>query len=187
MRYTMLFLVLFIGSMNSYGQNTSARRMPAAVKAIPTLVTEAFAEAYPGVLVKSWYVTHITYWYNDISSGWYNDWYNRPPDIIFVYEKANFFEVEFIDQPGELSRAIYNRYGYWYETRTQVPGLPQKVIDSLNNSEYAAWKRSSLKEKIDNNEWPEAVYRFKVSKGMKSMIIRMNANGDFVQEMNPNQ
>jgi hypothetical protein len=168
-------------------QTSVAKRMPASVKAVPILVVDAFKEAYPGVMVKGWYVTHITYWYNDVSSGWYADWYNRTPDIVYVYEQANFFEVEFVEHPGELSRAIYNKYGYWYETRTQIASLPQNVIDALNNSEYANWKRSMLKEKIDSNEWPEPVYRFKMSKGMKSMILKMNANGDFVQEMNPNQ
>jgi hypothetical protein len=185
MKKYILVILIALTSQQAFAQNSFAKRVPASKKAIPALVLDVFAEAYPDVLVKGWYVTHITYWYSDVSSGWYSDWYAKAPDVVFVYEQPNFFEVEFIQDPGELSRAIYNKYGYWYETRTQIKGLPEKVVEALKNSQYGAWKRSALVEKIDSNEWPEAVYRFKVSKGMKAMILKMNANGDFVQEMSP--
>ena len=183
MKYIFILSIVLSFSIDCISQNSFSQRVPASKKAIPALVLNVFNEAYPNVLVQGWYITHISYWYNDISSGWYSDWYPSAPEIIFVYEVPNYFEVEFIDQPGEYSRAIYNRYGYWYQTRSKISGLPEKVIESLSKSEYATWKRSKLMEKIDSNEWPEPVYRFKISKGVKSIILKMNANGDFVQEI----
>lgn len=166
----------------SYSQTTLEQRKPAGEKAIPKIVLDTFKKQYPGVFVKSWYVTHITYWYNDISSNWYYDWYGPRKIVIYPYEKPNFFEVEFVDEPGELSRAIYNRYAYWYETRTQLSGLPKVIVESLKQSKYADWKRSNLIEKIESAEWPESVYRFKVSKGIQANIIRMNIKGEIIQD-----
>ncbi|MFC2100931.1 hypothetical protein ACFLRZ_03780 [Bacteroidota bacterium] len=163
-------------------QSVQEQRVPASEKAIPVVVLKAFKLSYPDALIKGWYITHITYWYNDMSSGWYSDWYGQRTIIVYVYEKPNYFEVEFIDQPGELSRAIFNKYGYWYETRTRLKGLPQIILESLKQTKYADWKRSVLVEKIESAEWPETIYRFRVSKGMKSILIRMNIKGEIIQE-----
>jgi hypothetical protein len=42
-------------------------------------------------------------------------------------------------------------------------------------------------EKIDVSEWPEIVYRFSVSKGIRTVIIRMDSNGNMVQARNINE
>ena len=163
-------------------QVVQEQRMPANSKVIPKIVLSTFNEQYPQVLVRGWYVTQISYWYNDISSGWYSDWYGQRTIVVYPVQQPNYFEVEFIGQPGELSRAIYNKFGHWYETRTQLKGLPIKVHESLKTSPYADWKRSSFVEKIELAEWPETIYRFQVRKGAKSRIIRMNPDGVIIQE-----
>ncbi|MBI9066736.1 MAG: hypothetical protein JEZ09_05545 [Salinivirgaceae bacterium] len=179
----LIISVLFFMSFSmSFGQNAYELRRPASEKAIPKIILNSFKTQYPDVLVKSWYVTHLTYWYNDMSSGWYRDWYGNRTVVIYTYEQPNFFEVEFIADPGELSRAIYNRYAYWYETRTQLNGLPLKLLEALKETKYADWKISPMKEKIESAEWPETIYRFRVSKGAKSKIIRMNVKGEIIQE-----
>lgn len=161
--------------------------MPAAERTIPELVRELFYEKYPDVLIKSWYITHLVYWENDISSDWYNGWYHERSVIVYRYEKPNYFEVEFVDQPGEVSRAIYNKYGYWYETRTRIKGLTAEIYDALQDSKYRDWKISPMMERIESTAWPEIIYRFNVSKGMRSAIIRMDAEGNFIQIKSTNE
>ena len=157
--------------------------MPANVKAVPKLVVETFKEQYPNAQVDSWYVTHLMYWQMDVSSGWYQDWYGnvRRDVVTYTYEKPNYFEVEFMDEYGSLSRAIYNRYGYWYETRAQLKGLPMACLEALADSKYKDWKRSKLTERIETAEWPDPVYRFSVSKGLRYQILRMSEQGEILQ------
>ena len=157
--------------------------MPANVKAVPTVVVDIFKEQYPNVMVRGWFVTHISYWQQDISSGWYTDWYgnSRRNVVVYTYEKPNHYEVEFIDQFGLLSRAVYNRYGYWHETRSQLKGLPMVCINSLAESKYADWKRSAMSERIETADWPDPVYRFGMSKGWRYHIVKMNEMGEIVQ------
>ncbi|NNC94243.1 MAG: hypothetical protein HKN92_01695 [Chitinophagales bacterium] len=164
-------------------QTTVAQRVPASEKVIPPIVLHAFNKQYPNSLLKGWFVTHISYWQGDYSSGWYTDWYGPRSITIYRFEKPTYFEVEFINaaNPGEISRAIYNVYGYWYETRSMIKGLPMKVIESLKNSDYGGWKISEFKERIESPGWPVDVYRFKVSKGLKSKIIRIDEQGNLVQ------
>ncbi|WP_256367551.1 MULTISPECIES: hypothetical protein [unclassified Lentimicrobium] len=38
-----------------------------------------------------------------------------------------------------------------------------------------------MKEKLESPAWPAEIYRFQVSKGLKSKIIRMDAEGHFIQ------
>jgi len=179
-----LAVLLLIANTYTFGQNnTYEKRVPASVKAIPKVVVETFKEQYPTAQVDSWYVTHITYWQQDISSGWYGDWYGnvRGDVVAYTYEKPNYFEVEFMDSFGSLSRAIYNRYGYWYETRAQLKGLPMACLSTLADSKYKDWKRSKLTERIETAEWPDPVYRFSVSKGMRYQILRMSEQGEILQ------
>jgi hypothetical protein len=49
--------------------DTYEKRVPASAKAIPKVVFETFKEQYPNAKIDNWYVTHITYWQQDISSG----------------------------------------------------------------------------------------------------------------------
>lgn len=180
----MLFVLvtaLTCSSKTILAQERVAQRVPASERAIPRLVLSEFKTQYPDVLVKSWYVTHITYWYNDYSSGWYSDWYGNRTVVVYSYSQPSYFEVEFVSKPGELSRAIYNINGYWYETRSQIRALPLVVSDALKQSEYADWKVSQLKERIESPDWPVDIYRFRVSKGVKSRIVRIDEKGNIIQ------
>lgn len=177
--FTLLFLLLT--AVVGQAQTAVSYRQPANAKAIPQLVKDTFRQQYPDVMLKGWFVTHISYWQNDISSSWYSDWYGQRTVVVYSFEKPTYFEVEFMNSPGELSRAIYNLYGYWYETRSQVRSLPSAVIDALKASEYSGWKVSPLKERIESPGWLLDVYRFKVSKGLKSRIIRIDSKGNIVQ------
>lgn len=155
-------------------------RVEITERSLPFVVKEIFNDMYEGALVHQWYATHLVYWMNDVSSGWYSNWYDQPV-IAYVYEKANYYEVEFTLEPGELSRALYNRHGYWYETRTKLRGFPAEIQNSIANSKYADWKKSSFIERIETNGWPDPVYRFRMKKGLKSEIIRMDKNGTIIQ------
>ena len=178
---TLLFLFLVVSSLAGYSQNVVAQRQPASEKVIPPIVLYTFKQQYPDAFLQGWYVTHLTYWQNDYSSDWYNGWYGQRTVVIYTYQKPNYFEVEFINNPGELSRAIYNIYGYWYETRTQIKGLPLNIHNALKESKYNGWKISLVKEKLESPAWPVEIYRFQVSKGLKSQIIRMDGEGNFIQ------
>lgn len=182
-KITIVFLLFFL--INSVitvsAQNVVAQRQPASEKAIPKIVSNNFKKQYPDVLLKGWFVTHLTYWQNDYSSDWYHGWYGQRTVVVYTFQKPNFYEVEFVDHPGELSRAIYNIYGYWYETRTQINGLTMGIHQALKASIYNGWKISSTKEKLESPMWPDEIYRFQVSKGLKSKIIRMDAEGNIIQ------
>lgn len=187
LKYIIVLPLLLVSFTQVSAQNTQnapdERRVPASVKVIPKVVLDIFKEQYPNVIVKGWYVTHITYWQQDVSSGWYTDWYGnvRRNVTVYTYEKPNHYEVEFIDQFGALCRAVYNKYGYWYETRSQLKGLPMACLDSLMEGKYATWKRSTMSERIESAEWPEPVYRFGMSKGMRYHIVKMSELGEIVQ------
>lgn len=176
----LFFVAILLNTAQAFSQEKVAYRMPASEKAIPKIVLEAFKSQNPLVQVKGWYVTHLVYWENDYSSDWYAGWYPQRT-VVYIYEKPNYFEVEFVAQPGELSRAIYNKYGYWYETRTRIRGMPMAIYDTLQVSKYNNWKMSIEKEKIESPAWPVEIYRFNVTKGMKSYILRMDAKGNIVQ------
>lgn len=176
-----LFIVFLGTSLSGYSQNVVAQRIPANEKSIPLIVSGTFKMQYPTSILRGWYVTHLTYWQNDYSSDWYYGWYGQRTVVVYGYQQANYFEVEFSLDPGELSRAIYNIYGHWYETRTQIKGLTVDIHKALDNSKYADWKLSSIMEKLDSPAWPVEIYRFQVSKGLRSRIIRMDADGNIIQ------
>lgn len=175
--------MFFLGG-NAFTQSDPyEKRVPAGIKAIPKVVADTFKEQYPNARVDSWYVTHITYWQQDISSGWYRDWHGnvRRDVVVYTYEKPNYFEVGLVDGFGSLSRAIYNKYGYWYETRAQLKGLPMACLNTLADSKYKDWKRSKLTERIETAQWPDPVYRFSVSNGLRYQILRMSEQGEILQ------
>ena len=175
-----LVMLLILSSFSVTAQYTY--QTPINQSSVPIVVVSTFKQQYKNPLVHSWNATHISYWYNDYSDGWYNDWYGTRTVVVYGYEKPNYFEVVFTKDPGEVSRAIYNRYGFWYETRTRLKGLPLEVLEGFAKTKYADWKRSTNKERMEAAGWPDAVYRFKVSKGIQSRIIRLDSKGNLVQE-----
>jgi hypothetical protein len=181
MKYKIILLFsLGIGQV-VLAQKTVQYRQLAVEKAIPQIITATFKVTYPDALVYNWYITQIAYWYEDYSGGWYNGWYSPRPVIVYNYAEPAYYEVEFSNEPGEVSRAIYNRYGYWFETRTKLSGLPMNVVQSLKESKYADWNWSQHKERIEAPGMPGAVYRLKVSKGMRSVIVRFDDLGQLIQ------
>lgn len=175
-------LAFFLGSVfSSYSQDVVAQRQPVSAKSVPEIVKSAFKKQYPDVLLKGWYSTHLVYWQNDYSSDWYQNWYGQRTVVIFHFQKPNYYEVEFVNNPGELSRAIYNIYGYWYETRTQIRVLPLAIQNALKDSKYQGWNISKVKETLESPAWPIEIFRFQVYKGIKSKIISMDIEGNFIQ------
>ena len=175
-------VVLLFGFVQiGYAQDLVALRKATYEKSVPKQVVETFKNRYPNVLVKGWFVTHLTYWQNDYSSDWYTGWYVKRTIVVSNYELPTYFEVEFVNLPGELSRAIYNKYGFWYETRTKIHGLPIAILDYLKTSEFKTWAISTMKERIESPSWPMDIYRFQVSKGNKADILRMDIDGNLIQ------
>ncbi len=174
-------LLIFAITLNGHSQNVTAHRQPVSVKTVPKPITTNFNKQYPHVLLLGWYSTHLTYWQNDHSSDWYKGWYGQRKIVAYTYLNPNYYEVEFMDHPGETSRAIYNLYGQWFETRTKINGLNTSIRESLKASKYYGWKISSTMEKIESPMWPIEIYRFHVSKGLKSHTIRMDEEGNFIQ------
>jgi len=180
--FVLILIVTITFSVSSFAQTPMAYRQPVPQRIVPAIVMESYQMQHGDALVLGWYSTHILYWQNDISAAWYTDWYGTERTIIiYTYEKPTYYEVEFIDHPGEISRAIFNLHGYWYETRTQIKGMPMACYDALNASKYAKWKMSKTMEKISNPAWPKDIYRFQVSKGLQSQIIRMEPDGTIIQ------
>lgn len=178
-KFFLLFFLLI--SFNAFNQEVQAYRVLTVSKQVPTVVKTKFNEKYPNALLKNWYISHVTYWQNDVSAGWYTDWYGNRTVVVMRFDKPNFYEVEFAEEPGELSRALFNKEGYWYETRTEVKGLPKNIIDSLQTSEFSNWKISKFIERTESAAWSKAIYRFKVSKGMKSRLLKVTEQGQIFQ------
>ena len=163
-----------------YPQSIQGYRKTINEKSIPKIVTNTFSEQYPDVHLIDWYSTHITYWQNDYSSGWYNNWYGHRSIVVYKYEKPTYFEVEFIDNDGNDSRSIYDFTGYWLETRSKITDLPTPILNTLTRSTYSIWHVSPLKERIESPRG-STIYRFNVYKGKKSRIIRMDIEGNLIQ------
>ena len=177
-----ILFIFFIGTtFSGYSQNLTAHRKPLSERSVPKIIINTFSKQYPNVLLRGWFSTHLIYWENDYSSDWYNGWYGKRTVVVYTYQKPNYYEVEFIDNPGELSRAIYNLYGNWYETRTKIKGLTMGILEALKASKYNGWKISTTMEKLESPMWPIEIYRFQVSKGIKSQTIRMDKEGSIIQ------
>ncbi len=181
MTKTFTLIIFSFFSLTLFSQNTSLYRQPAGEKSIPKIVTATFQVNYPNAMVINWYTTHISYWYEDYSGSWYNGWYAPRQMVVYNYAEPAYYEVEFSNEPGEVSRAIYNRYGYWFETRTRLSGLPASIVQSLKESKFADWKWSQHKERIEAPGMPGSVYRLNVSKGLRSVIIRFDDMGQLIQ------
>jgi len=174
---TILFIIVL---SNSFGQNAKTYRQMVEINNVPKNVKTEFNLRYPKSFVKMWYITNITYWYEDYGPANYNNWYKQRTVVVYRFDQPSYYEVEFLNQ-DENSRAVFNRYGTWFETRTQVQQLPEKIKKALKNSEYGAWKWSDYKEKIEAPGMQGPIYRMAVFFNNMSNIIRINENGDIVQ------
>ena len=174
---TGLFLSFFVCF---YGQNVKNYRQVVETNNVPKNVRTEFKTRYPNAFVKMWYATSITYWYQDYGPSQYNAWYQPRTVVVYKFNEPANYEVEFLND-YENSRAIFNRYGTWFETRTQVLVLPEKVEKALENSEYVNWRWSDYKERIEAPDMPGSVYRMQVSDPHLSQIIRLNDDGKIVQ------
>lgn len=181
MKKVIVIMITVFISVTLCSQNTSLYRQPAAEKSIPKIVNATFKVAYPDALVFNWYITHISYWYEDYSGSWYNGWYSPRQVIVYTYAEPAYYEVEFSSEHGETSRTIYNRYGYWFETRTKLAGLPKNIVDALKESKYAEWNWSAHKERIEAPGMPGSVYRLRITKGLRSVIVRFDDLGQLIQ------
>jgi hypothetical protein len=147
---------------------------------VPKVVRDSFKTQYPQTFMSLWYTSHITYWYEDYSQTWYGAWYPVRQTIVHKFEKPAYYEVEF-DINGEKSRAIFSRYGQWFETRIKISNLPETIASSLRESEYGDWIWSEHKERIKALGAPEPFYRLQVSNREVSHILRLNEFGEIIQ------
>jgi len=176
--FILFFLMSFI--LCSYSQNEKSYRQMVDAVDVPQKVRAEFKKRYPDAFVKMWYVTNITYWYQDYGPSYYSNWYRHRTVVVYKFNEAANYEVEF-NNDYEDSRAIFNRYGVWFETRTKVYHLPDDVKKSLEATEYATWLWSDYKERIDTPGMPGSVYRMQVSKSNRAEIIRISDDGKIVQ------
>ena len=175
----LIFLCIFV-TASFYGQNTKNVRQVTETNNVPQKVRTEFKTRYPDAFVKMWYITSISYWYQDYGSANYNAWYQPRTVVVYNFNEPANYEVEFING-YENSRAIFNRYGAWFETRTKVIELPGKVLKALEDSEYSTWKWSDYKERLEAPGMPGSVYRLQVSEQQLSQIIRINDTGKIIQ------
>jgi len=181
MKKTTLIITLLLASLCFFGQNSRQFRTMVENRDVPNNVRREFIRKYPNSFVKMWYVTSITYWYEDYGPTYYNGWYRRTQTVVvYRFDQPSHYEVEFF-RNNESSRAIFNRYGVWFETRTKVDKLPQVIADALENSDFSGWKLSDYKERIEAPGMINSVYRMHVSNGHLSRIIRINEKGNIVQ------
>lgn len=166
--------------MSFYGQGQKSWRQVIPDSEVPKKVREEFKKKYPSANVKMWFTTSITYWYQDYGPSYYSGWYSTRTVVVYNYSQPANFEVEFYNK-GENSRAIFNKYGVWFETRTQVSEFPGEVQTAINNSDYADWRWSDHKERIEAPGMVGAVYRMNVTQRHLSNIIRINDDGKIIQ------
>ncbi len=164
----------------AYGQNENTTRQMIDAINVPKNVSLEFKKMYPRAYVIAWYVTNISYWYEDYGSSYYNGWYQNRTVVVYTFTQPSYYEAEFMTE-NEIGRAIFNRYGTWFETRTRVYKLPDKVESALQQSDFYNWKWSDYKERIEAPGMPGSVYRLNVSNNQSSQIIRLNNDGEVVQ------
>lgn len=180
MKKIVLLFTLLTVVISFNGQNVKTYRQMIEINNLPKNVRTEFKNRYPQAFVKMWYITSITYWYEDYGPSNYNGWYKSRMVVTYRFDQPSYYEVEFLNQ-DENSRAIFNRYGNWFETRTKVYNLPENIVKALQESEFGTWTWSDYKERIEAPGMLSSVYRMHVSKGHLSQIIRINENGKIVQ------
>lgn len=179
MKKTLIIFSIVIMAIGLNAQNAVNYRTIVEINDVPKKVRSEFKLRYPNSYVKMWYVTNIAYWYNDYGQS-YNNWYRERTVVVYRFDQPSNYEVEFYNN-DENSRAIYNRYGVWFETRTQLNELPENIKQSLQNSKFADWKISDYKERIEIPGLEGSVYRMSVSNKYNSNIIRISDDGKLVQ------
>ena len=180
MKKIILSLVFLTSALYFTGQNAKTYRQLVENTSVPKNVKVEFKTRYPQAIVKMWYITSITYWYEDYGPTMYNSWYKPRTVVVYKFDQPSYYEVEFLNR-DENSRAIFNRYGNWFETRTKVNSLPENIVSALKDSEFGSWKWSDYKERIEAPGMLYSVYRMQVSKNHLSQIIRINEEGKIVQ------
>ncbi len=175
--YTTLVLIPFCGIL---AQGEVSYRKILDDQEVPKEVRAGFKSKYPKTFMSMWYTSHITYWYEDYAPSWYGSWYPTRQIVVHKFEKPAYYEVDFHTE-NESSRAIFNRFGQWFETRTKILSLPEEVAAGLKNSEYGDWIWSDHKEKIEAIGLPGINYRLQVSKANQRYIVRLDETGNIVQ------
>ncbi len=172
--------LLFSVSFSLLAQREVSYRILLDDKQVPIEVLAAFNTRYPGTFMSLWYTSHITYWYEDYAQTWYGTWYPTRQTVFHTFEKPTHYEVDFQIQQ-EASRAIFSRYGQWFETRTKIRVLPDNVALGLKNSEFGDWLWSDHKEKIQTLGFEGYIYRLQVTNRRNTYIVRLNEQGEVVQ------
>ncbi len=172
--------ILFLNVWGLMAQQKGSYRILLDDQQVPKIVRDSFKSRYPQTLISIWYTSHITYWYEDYAQTWYGAWYPTRQMVVHKYEQPAYYEVDF-NRNGETSRAIFNRYGQWFETRTKISSLPDTVASSLKESEFGDWIWSDHKERIEAIGAPGPFYRLQVSDRKVSYILRMNESGEIIQ------
>lgn len=175
-----LLIILATTTLCLYSQGERNFRQVTEINNVPKQVRKEFTLRYPQSYVKMWYVTNITYWYQDYGPSYYQGWYKPRTVVVYNFTEPANYEVEFLFN-DENSRAIFNRYGQWFETRTKVVKLPAEIVNAINLSDFATWKISDYKERIEAPGMPGSVYRMHVSKNNWSRIIRISDDGKIIQ------
>ena len=176
-----LIILLILISCTVCAQQAKKYRQLIEDQFVPKIVRANFKSQYPQSAIVIWYVSHITYWYENYAPGWYGEWYGpERTTVVYTFQNPSYFEVDFY-RNKENSRAIYNRYGHWFETRTKVSTLPDTIGNVLRQSGYEEWTWSKHKERIEAPDMIGHVYRLQVTNGRDSRIIRINEDGEIVQ------
>lgn len=172
-----LIMILFIGFGIMAQSPATYRQKVGDDQPVPSAVESKFKSQYEGALAATWYVTDLAYWYLDFGSNWYGLWYGPKMLDIYTYDTPPYYEVEFVKKTAESARAVYNQYGAWYETRTQIRELPEAISEALKNGKYGEWKISEHKEIVEQPGTDSQTYRLLVSKGGKKLILSLNEKG----------
>lgn len=180
MKKILLYTLVMLLSACFYGQGSKSYRQAIEMNDVPKSVRNEFKTRYPTAFVKMWYITSVTYWYEDYGPDYYNNWYSPRTVVVYKFDQPANYEVTFFNQ-DENSRALYNRYGVWFETRTPSVILPEHIIQALKSSSFGNWKWSEYKERLEAPGMPGSVYRLQVSNGNQSHIIRISDQGKIVQ------
>lgn len=185
----LLFLTLF--SFSLIAQQQSPMKEHISENEVSSVIIESFENQHPGIEKRRITATTIYYWYADATPHWYSNWYpdayvnmNTPAKYVVV-EHPQYYEFAFTDADGRESIALISRYGAWIETRTKLNELPEPVLAGLAESKYGQWTVGKHKEMISMPGAPNPIYRFRVAKGLKWVIIRFDEQGSLVQEKKP--